>query len=90
MTRVFNLPLLLGLVGGVLIVVGVAVGEPEVEVEGAYFNRSVGEEAGEAVFSKVGPGLLSPADGNLWLGAGIAVLIVAIGAGAASRRLGSN
>ncbi len=65
------------------------VGEPDVQIEGAYFNRSVGEDAGVAVFSKVGPGLLDPSDGNLWLGAGIALVVAAVGAATASRRWGS-
>lgn len=86
MTRVLNLPLILWVVGAVLIVVGVAVGEPDIEIEGAYFNRSVGEQADTGVLSEVGPGLLSPADGNLWLGAGIAFLVIAVGAAVASRR----
>lgn len=90
MTRVLKLPLILAVVGAVLIVVGVAVGEPDIEIEGAYFNQSVEEESGAAVLSEVGPGLLSPADGNLWLGAGIAFLVIAVGAAVTSRRLASN
>lgn len=90
MTRVPSLPVMLGIVGAVLIVVGVVVGEPDVQIEGAYFNRSVGEEADAGVLSKVGPGLLSPADGNLWIGAGIASLVVAVGAALASQRPASN
>ncbi len=86
MVRDLGLPTLLGVLAAALIAVGVAVGEPDVQIEGAYFNRAVGKAEDAAVFSKVGPGLLSPSDGNLWLGAGIGLALAALGAAAGSRR----
>lgn len=62
--------------GVALIVVGLLVGKPPVGIEGAYFNRSIGASAFAGAFSQSGTGLLDPSDGNLWIGAGIAVLIV--------------
>jgi hypothetical protein len=69
-----------GVIGGLfalgiaLIVVGLIVGKPEVGIEGAYFNRSVGAPAYSGIVLRSGPGLFDPADGNLWMGAGVAVL----------------
>lgn len=88
MARIPRLPSTLGVLGVALVAIGVAVGGPDVEIEGAYFDRSVDADAGAAVFSEVGPGLLSFSDGNLWLGAGIALIAVAIGAAASSRLSG--
>ncbi len=50
-------------------------------VEGAYFTRAAGVPAYSGVFTGWGRGLglLSPGDGNLWLGAGIALLVAAVG-----------
>lgn len=59
-----------------LIVSGVEIGKPSVGIEGAYFGRPAGVPAFSGVFARTGTGLLDPADGNLWLGAGIAVLLV--------------
>jgi hypothetical protein len=64
-------------VGGIaLIVTGLIIGKPAVGIEGAYFNRSVGRPAFSGVFAQSGTGLLDPSDGNLWIGAGIAILVV--------------
>jgi hypothetical protein len=80
-----NRPLGHGLSAAVLVAIGVLVGKPETEIEGVYFNRSVGEEATAGVLAETGPGPLSPSDGNLWLGAGIALGVVAVGAAVAPR-----
>jgi hypothetical protein len=66
--------------GVVLVVVGLIVGAPTVRVEGAYFDRSNGVPAYAGVFSQSRPGLLDPADGNLWLGAGVVLILLAVGA----------
>jgi hypothetical protein len=60
--------------GVALIIVGVIVGRPTVGIEGAFFN-SVGGARAAGVFVRTGTGLVDPADGNLWIGAGIAVLL---------------
>jgi hypothetical protein len=73
---------LLALVGGSLIAAGALVGPASVTgIEGAYFTRAAGTPAYSGTFSTAGDGLalLSPGDGNLWLGAGIALLLVACG-----------
>jgi len=88
MTRGLRLALVLGVFAAVLIGVGLAVGGPETEIEGAYFNRSVGSD--DVAFAQKRPGLLSPSDGNLWLGAGVASAVAAVGAAAVSRRPGSG
>jgi hypothetical protein len=82
-----RLSLLLALIGAGLVVAGVLVGGDRswVEgIEGAYFTRAAGTPAYSGVFSANfdpdGPQLLSLHDGNLWLGAGIALLIAATGA----------
>lgn len=62
-------------VGVALIVTGLIIGTPS-GIEGAYFNRSVGVPAFAGTFAQSRAGLLDPSDGNLWIGAGIAVLIV--------------
>jgi hypothetical protein len=62
-------------VGVVLVAVGLIVGTPTPSVEGAYFDRANGSPAFAGVFSASKPTLLDPADGNLWIGAGIALLL---------------
>ena len=78
-----RLSLLLGFFGAALVVAGVLVGPAVVTgIEGAYFTRSAGVPAYSSVVSAAsgdGLGLLSPRDGNLWLGAGIALLLAAAG-----------
>jgi hypothetical protein len=66
------------LVGVAFVVTGLVIGKPSMEIEGAYFSRSVGVPAYSGVFAHKGPGLLDPANGNLWLGAGIVVLLAMI------------
>ena len=81
-----RLSLLLALVGGLLVAAALATGGDTswVEgIEGAYFTRAAGTPAYSGAFdvmSDAGPRLLSPHDGNLWLGAGIACLLLAGGA----------
>jgi len=83
-----RLSLLLALVGGGLVLVGVLVGGDTSwlggGIEGAYFTRAAGTPAYSGVltgsFNPDGPQLLSLHDGNLWLGAGIALLLAAAGA----------
>jgi hypothetical protein len=67
--------------GVVLVGVGLIVGPPRVGVEGAYFDRSNGVPAYAGVFSQTRPGLLDPSDGNLWIGAGLVLIAIAIGIG---------
>jgi hypothetical protein len=77
-----RLSLLFALAGAALVLVAVLVGPAGfVRVEGAYFMRAAGQPALSGVFTGWGSGLelLSPSDGNLWLGAGIACLLVALG-----------
>ena len=62
--------------GVALIVVGLIIGRPTIGIEGALFNRSVGSGSPTSnVFVQTGNGLADPADGNLWIGAGIAILL---------------
>ncbi len=78
-----RLSLLLALAGTALALTGVLVGSASVSgIEGAYFTRATGGPAYSRVFSASGSGLslLSPSDGNLWLGTGIALLLAAAGA----------
>ncbi len=82
-----RLSLLLALAGAALVLVGALVGGDTSWVggiEGATFTRAVGTPAYSGVFSGTfnpdGPQLLSLHDGNLWLGAGIALLLAAAGA----------
>jgi hypothetical protein len=81
-----RLSLLLALVGAGLVVAGALVGGDTSWVqgiEGAYFTRAAGTPAHSGVFdviSDYGPQLLSLHDGNLWLGAGIALLLAAVAA----------
>jgi hypothetical protein len=76
------------LAGGlVLVAVGLIVGPPGIGLEGAYFDRANGVPAYAGVFSESRPGLLDPADGNLWIGAGVVLIAIAIGIGI-WRRLG--
>ena len=65
--------------GVTLIVVGVIVGGPHVGIEGAYFNRSIGAPAYAGVYATNHQGLLDPSDGNLWLGAGVALVVATCG-----------
>jgi O-antigen ligase len=64
------------LIGLGLIITGLIIGQPSAGIEGAYFNRSVGVPAYSGVSVHEGAGLLDPADGNLWLGGGIVVLLL--------------
>lgn len=82
-----RLSLLLALAGGALVLAGVFVGGDwswVSYIEGAYFTREAGEPAYSGVFTGSwdtdGPQLLSTHDGNLWLGAGLALLLAAAGA----------
>lgn len=77
-----RLSLLFVLAGGVLIVVGVVVGPPGFAgAQGAWFTRAAGMSAHSHAFvAWGGDPLLGPGDGNLWLGAGIALLVVAAAA----------
>lgn len=75
-----RLSLLLALAGGLLVAVGVGIG-PDMSwstIEGASFTRAAGTPAYSSVFTG-GPQLLSLHDGNLWLGAGIALLLTSVG-----------
>jgi hypothetical protein len=80
-----RLSLLLALVGAGLVLAGVLTGGDTSWVggiEGAYFTRAAGTPAYSGIFhvtSDSGPQLFSPHDGNLWLGAGIALLLAAAG-----------
>jgi hypothetical protein len=79
----------LAILGAELVVVGVAVGRPEVGVEGAYFTRASRHAAYPGVFHHTGTGLFSPADGNLWIGAGpacCAAALVSVVVGLRARR----
>lgn len=78
-----RLSLLLALVGGALVLVGALAGPAHFTgIEGAYFTRAAGTPALERAFRTWGDGLglLIPRDGNLWLGAGLACLLLAGGA----------
>ena len=68
----------MGAVAAALIVVGVLVGGPPPEVEGVYFNSSVGADGSFSVSSQSGGGLLDPSDGNLWVGAGLGVALATL------------
>jgi hypothetical protein len=72
----------LTLVGAALVVTGVVVGPAALGIEGAYFTRAAGTPAYEGVFTdwSSGDALLSVQDGNLFLGGGIACLLIASGA----------
>jgi hypothetical protein len=80
-----RLSLLLALAGAGLAAVGVLIGGDTSwiqGIEGAYYTRAVGTPAYSGVFdltSDSGPQLLSLHDGNLWLGAGLALLLAAVG-----------
>lgn len=81
MSRIAWIALGLAVCGVALVVAGVIVGRPEVALEGAegaYFNRSDGGVAYAGVLGESGPGLFDPADGNLWIGAGIMALVAAV------------
>lgn len=78
-----RLSLALALAGAALVLTGILVGPASFAgVEGAYFTRDGGRPLVAGVYRVSGSGLslLSPADGNLWLGAGVALLLTAIGA----------
>jgi hypothetical protein len=71
--------LMLCCAGGVcLIVVGLIIGTPTPSVEGAYFDRANGTPRLAGVFYASKPSLLDPADGNLWIGAGVALVVIAV------------
>ncbi len=75
-----RLSLLLVLVGGGLVLAGVLVGPAHFTgIEGAYFTRAAGTPSMDSALTTWGAGLalVSPQDGNLWLGAGIALLLAA-------------
>ena len=78
-----RLSLWLALVGAALLAAGVLIGPATFTgIEGAYFTRAAGAPAHSSAFTAWGTGLslASPSDGNLWLGAGL-VLLVAAAAG---------
>ena len=62
-------------IGATLIVVGVLVGTPSASVQGAYFSHADGTPSFAGAFGGSKPALLDPADGNLWLGAGVAIIL---------------
>lgn len=62
--------------GLILVAVGLIIGVPAVRIEGAYFDRANGVPVYAGVWSASRPGLLDPADGNLWLGAGVLLTFV--------------
>jgi hypothetical protein len=71
----------LAVVGVASIGIGVAIGRPEVGVEGAYFTRATGAPRYSSVlrvFHRKGMDLFSPQDGNLWIGAGLACCLAAL------------
>ncbi len=77
-----RLSLLLALVGGGLVLAGVLVGPATFTgIEGVSFTREAGMAMHSGTFDAWGRGLslLSPGDGNLWLGAGIVLLLAAAG-----------
>ena len=80
MARLDKIALWLGILGAALIVTGVIIGRPEgvvdLTIQGAYFNRDVGSPAfaDDAHAPVSSAGLLDLSDGNLWLGAGVALL----------------
>jgi len=77
----------LGATGLLLSGVGLAAGRPRSVIEGAYYNRAYDAPPDNPVLAENGPGLLDPADGNLWLGAGLALtLVAALGAFPLERR----
>jgi hypothetical protein len=77
-TRTNRLLIACLIIGCILIAVGLIVGTPSASVEGAYFDRVNGAPKFAGVFSASRPSLLDPADGNLWLGAGIVLILVAV------------
>jgi hypothetical protein len=79
----------LGLLGVALVIVGLIIGAPTVGIEGAYFNRSIGTPTYSSVFRESGTGFFNPSDGNLWIGAGIAILVL-VCAGLVLRRSGTQ
>jgi hypothetical protein len=86
MIRASHAIVLCAAAGAILIVVGLLIGTPDANVEGAYFDRVNGVPAHAGVFSASKPGLLDRADGNLWIGAGL-VLVLAAVVTAAHRRI---
>jgi hypothetical protein len=75
-----RLSLLLALVGAALALAGLLVGPAGLAIEGAYFTRAAGTPAHSGIFNDLSSGdtLLSPHDGNLWLGAGVVLLLAAL------------
>ena len=79
-----RLSALLALSGGLFVAAGLMIGADTSWVdgiEGAYFTRAAGRPSYSGVFdvlSDSGPRLLSPHDGNLWLGAGVVLLLAAL------------
>jgi hypothetical protein len=71
--------------GVILIVVGLVIGTPNPSVQGAYFDRANGVPAYAGVFSASKPGVFDPADGNLWIGAGLALVLGTLGTGVRRR-----
>lgn len=84
MARLDKIALWVVIVGAALVVAGVIIGPPEgvvdLSIQGAYFNRDVGSPAfaDDAHAPVSSAGLLDPSDGNLWLGAGIALLAAGV------------
>lgn len=72
----------LGLLGAALIGVALLLGPGENQIEGAYFDRSIGpdvEAGGSYLLEPVSRWhVLDPSYGNFWAGAGMALLIAGI------------
>jgi hypothetical protein len=63
------------ILGALLVMVGLLVGEPgKAVLEGTYCNRT---NCAAAYVGGGPPGLLDAGDGNLWIGAGLAVTSIA-------------
>lgn len=77
MTRGTRLLAICFAVGVILIVLGLIIGTLSPSVEGAYFDRANGPPAFAGVFIASKPTLLDPADGNLWIGAGVPLVLLA-------------
>lgn len=78
MIRANQALVLCSVAGVILIVVGLVIGTPDASVEGAYFDRANGVPTHVGVFSASKPGLLDPTDGNLWIGAGLVLVLLAV------------
>jgi hypothetical protein len=70
----------IGIVGGVglaFVLVGVIIGPPRITVEGAYFSYSPRGPGYSGAFSQSHSGLFDLSDGNLWVGGGAVLVILA-------------